>query len=47
MRMSRYMFSESFNPWMRAIEVFAKVVEQKASAASPRTPIPQAGTESG
>jgi hypothetical protein len=35
MRTSRYMFSESFNPWMRAIEVFAKVVEQK------RVPLPQ------
>ncbi len=28
MRMSRYLLSESFNPWMRAIELVAKVVKQ-------------------
>lgn len=32
MRMSRYLFSESFNPWMRAIELLAKVVEQNRVA---------------
>lgn len=32
MRMSRYLFSESFSPWMRVIELVAKAIEQNRVA---------------